>query len=86
MSILTLGYLKSELPKEPDLKTFFEMLRLHDWYFSMSDDYRVWKSGQNEHDQIMAICKQSERHKKIYEYFKKYLFDGKKLPKIEDLS
>jgi len=86
MSILTLGYLKSELPKEPDLKTFFEMLRLHDWYFSMSDDYRVWKSGQNEHDQIMAICKQSERHKKIYDAFKKYLFDGKKLPKIEDLS
>ena len=60
MSVLDLGYLKSELPKEPDLKTFFEMLRLHDWYFSMSDDYRVWKSGQNEHDQIMAICKQSQ--------------------------
>ena len=86
MSVLDLGYLICELPKESDLKTFFEMLRVHDWYFSMSDDYRVWKSGQNEHDQIMAICKQSERHKKIYDAFKNYLFDGKKMPKIDDLS
>ena len=86
MSVLDLGYLKSEIPKTPDLKTFFKMLRIHDWYFSMSDDHRVWKSGQNEHDQIMAICKQSEKHKKIYDAFKNYLFDGKKMPEMDDFS
>ncbi len=38
-----------------NLETLKQLLKSHDWYFEMSDDYRVWTRGQSEHRAIVAL-------------------------------
>ena len=43
------------------------MLKSHDWYYSYSDDYKVWKRGKEHHKKIMDLVKQLGREgMKIY--------------------
>ena len=57
----------------PDLNRLDQMLKDHDWYFSYSDDFRVWKKGEEEHKKIMDMVKKLGKDgKKLYnKYIKK---------------
>jgi|TARA_B110000467_G_C18131101_1_gene373362 hypothetical protein len=50
-----------------DINTLEEMLKSHVWYYSYSDDYKVWKRGEEHHKIIMGLVKQlGGEGKKIY--------------------
>ena len=36
-------------------KSLMEQLRNHDWYYSYSDDHRVWKRGQANAKRLQAL-------------------------------
>lgn len=40
-----------------NLDQFREMLQRHDWFYSWSDDHRVWSSGENYSNLIRNLAK-----------------------------
>ncbi len=58
------------------LREFYELLEKHDWYYMYSDEYRVWKKGEEEASTIQQIVKQSEEHRKLLEEYSKHMFSG----------
>lgn len=57
---------------DPDFDKFRELVRHFDWWYEMSDDGSVWRSGAQRHDQIKAIVKE---HGGIYETYYNYMRD-----------
>jgi hypothetical protein len=83
-TILEPQALKEHLPTVPTLHTFFDILKHHDWYFEMSDDHRVWKAGATHEEQIKSMCRISEPHKTMHKAFTDHIFEGKKVPVLDD--
>ena len=38
------------------LQALYDRLKKHDWYYQMSDDHRVWRSGQSDWNEITKIA------------------------------
>lgn len=51
-------------------KEFEQLLQGHDWYYMMSDDFRVWERGQKNLDKIHAILKENPQFKNIFNKYK----------------
>lgn len=54
--------------KELTLKEYEEMLKQHDWYYMMSEDYNVYKRGCYRHSELQDLAKTKE----LKALFKKY--------------
>jgi hypothetical protein len=37
------------------MKTLYDQLKGHDWYYGYSDDHRVWKRGQRRQDHLRKL-------------------------------
>lgn len=59
------------------LQEYWDQLDLHDWFYSYSDDNRVWKRGEAEKSALLAIAKSSPEHQALYDGFHKHHFSGK---------
>lgn len=46
---------------------FQKLLDIHDWYYSSSDDMRIWKRGV---DEVNAIKLAMVGHSELYELYK----------------
>lgn len=49
-----------------DIKTFFNLLKDHDWYYSFSDDNSVWERGEKKQRELALLSKESEQHTKLF--------------------
>ena len=57
-----------------DINTLEQMLKSHDWYYRYSDDYKVWRRGEEHHKKIMELVKQLGREgKKVYRTYIKQI-------------
>ena len=56
----------------PTLKEYYEMLDEHDWWYSMSDDYRAYKKGTKAFREILDARDTSEAHAILYRGFVNY--------------
>ena len=52
------------------VEEYSKVLEEHDWYFSYSDDHRVWKKG---HDQSTYINKVAEQDPALREVLQQFL-------------
>jgi len=66
----------SELPTNPSLEQFWNVLCRHDWYFQFSDDFSVWKRGAEIEKAVLEMAKQTEIHQQLYDTFHTYNFSG----------
>ena len=58
------------------LREYYGILNSHDWYYSFSDDYTVYRKGRDAQIKIEGMAEQSEEHKKLYSGFKNHYFSG----------
>ena len=68
------------------LKSYWDMLNAHDWYYDYSDDHSVWKAGLANKQRLRALADDSVDHKEMCTGFEKHYFSGEvfgtlKLPK-----
>ena len=52
-----------------NIQEYYDHLISHDWYYSFSDDHRVWSAGQRVKDELRLIASESEQHMKLFERF-----------------
>lgn len=60
-----------------EIKEFFELCRTHDWFYSFSDDGRIYRKGLSELSTIIAQAKKDPMFDKIYTDWSKYVTSGK---------
>lgn len=66
---------------------FYNLLCAHDWLYDYSDDYSVWKRGNEQHAQIMRIVKENPQYSDLYHDFAEYVFTrNSPKPNIEDYT
>ena len=63
-----------------ELKSFYTMLKRHDWYYDYSDDHRVWKEGRENYDRLHTISRESTEHKKLWLSFNNWKSGHGELP------
>jgi len=51
------------------LKEYYAMLKAHDWFYMMSDDYKVDRKGRISHNHILELAKTSTEFEKMYDAF-----------------
>ena len=52
---------------------YIKLLECHDWYYFMSDDFRVWERGQKNLDKLLQIGSQDPELRELFnEYKSKY--------------
>jgi len=66
----------SELPTNPSLEQFWNVLSIFDWYFQFSDDFSVWKRGAEIEKAVLEMAKQTEIHQQLYDTFHIHSFSG----------
>ena len=70
-----------------NLKIYYEMLENFDWFYAMSDDHSVWKSGESHFSYLRKLAeKYGGRYKELYTEYTRYigsLMTSKKLHKPE---
>lgn len=50
-----------------DIQTYRENLRRHDWFFYMSDDHRVWSTGDERSKEMLGIAVNgTDEHRRAY--------------------
>lgn len=69
-----------------DPRKFWTMCRLHDWYYSYSDDHSVYEAGAASHDDLLAIAKKSDEHWRIYQDWHDYHFNSGAKPEEPKLD
>lgn len=71
----SLPYKVEEDKDDNDIATAEKMLNNKDWFYMMSDDNRVYKAGETEHNKIVSILKSlvnSGKEKEAIELWNKY--------------
>ena len=58
---ITLTKLFEEIITDFDWDQFEQLLKTFDWYYSYSDDFRVWKSGNEKYKIIMGMYEQAKQ-------------------------
>lgn len=51
------------------LKDYYSLLKNHDWFYMMSDDYRWERKGRTSHNLILDLAKTSTEHEHLYDAF-----------------
>lgn len=61
----------------PTIEQYFDDLDRHDWYFTFSDDSRVYRNGVDDNKRLSAIATRlGGDHAALYEAFNKHYFSG----------
>lgn len=55
---------------------FYRELERHDWFHAMSDDHRVWASGDTDWRRLESIAKQVEGGEELMREYSKHVFSG----------
>lgn len=55
-----------------DLFDYNKLLNSWDYYYSYSDDHRVWSKGEAQTSEINRIAQLSEHHKDLYDIYADY--------------
>ena len=64
---------EKEMAKIMTKEEYQKLLENHDWYFMMSDDFRVWERGQKNLDKLLRIASQNSEFRNLFnEYQEKY--------------
>lgn len=58
------------------MKKYFEACEKFDWYYSFSDDHRVWSSGEKKEKELIAEYKNDPIKEKIFNDWQNYVFSG----------
>ena len=58
------------------LPEYWDMLKAHDWYYQMSDDFRVWHRGDRNYSRLKTIAEESPEHHDLLMAFGSYYFNG----------
>jgi hypothetical protein len=58
------------------LHELFRELERHDWFHQMSDDHRVFVSGQEDWRRLDAAAKSIEGGKELFQAYSKHVFSG----------
>lgn len=58
------------------LSDYYDLLAQHDWYFSYSDDGRVYRAGVASLRTLREIARESEEHQELYLAFQRHYFSG----------
>ena len=61
---------------ETNWESFEHLLKIHDWYYSYSDDHRVWQRGQTAEDTLQRRFRSlkevdAPRAQALYDKYKK---------------
>lgn len=71
---------------------YFEACKYFDWYYEMSDDFRVWQEGRQREAELKAIGQQNG-WTAIWQAWHDHMFTGepwenerKPEPKLEDFN
>ena len=67
-----------------NIKQYYDELKVFDWYFEYSDDYRVYTKGRDNYNKLKGISGESEEHKQLFNAFKDYYFNNGNYPKNID--
>lgn len=59
-----------------DLKEFDSRLRNHDWFYSYSDDIRVYRHGSAAEAELIAVSESSPQHMRLYRAWVAYRNDA----------
>ena len=68
-----------------NLKDYYDMLEKHDWYYSYSDDHKVWMRGNKAQDLLEELAEESEEFKDLYENYMAHVFNGEPKPEVENV-
>jgi len=52
-----------------DTTEFLSLLQSHDWYYSYSDDHRVWTKGTKEWETIQEAMKDNPTLTQVYQSY-----------------
>lgn len=75
------------------IEEFYKLLSTHDWFYSYSDDSRVFYKGESQSTKIINVLKCTPEFKKLYDDYYNHIWSGNistqrpvKLPKpkLED--
>lgn len=61
---------------------FFKKCEAHDWFYSMSDDFKVYQRGSNHQTVLMALSQEDQTFVRMYRDFYHWAH-GNKIPKPE---
>lgn len=59
------------------LNDYYDLLARHDWYYSFSDDGRVWRAGVVAEKELQRIALESDAHGALLAGFRDHYFSGK---------
>lgn len=51
-------------------KEFEQILEGHDWYYMMSDDFRIWEKGLKNLNRIHSILRENPQFQDIFNKYK----------------
>lgn len=72
-----------------DVRKFWTMCRLHDWFYMMSDDPEAYRDGVEMERMLLDIAALSPAHAEVYEAWRAHHHDcGARPdePKLEDVK
>lgn len=58
------------------LEEYIKQLMHHDWFYSYSDDYSVWKAGKDENARLSAIAASGKPFRMAYDAVSAYMNQG----------
>lgn len=64
-----------------DPRKFWTMCRIHDWFYSMSDDDEVYRNGVENETKLLRISQTDPKLSEIYEAWREYQFNSGPKPK-----
>lgn len=64
-----------------DARKFWTMCRIHDWFYSMSDDDEVYRNGVENETKLLRISQTDPKLSEIYEAWREYQFNSGPKPK-----
>lgn len=67
-----------------EIKTFFNQLLAHDWYYDYSDDYSVFLKGVASHKAIVRKCEKDDLLRQMFADFSNYYAKKRDKPEIEE--
>lgn len=56
---------------------YAELLENHDWFYQYSDDFRVYRKGEEERSNLRAFARQCDELKLMYDKYVWKILEGK---------
>jgi hypothetical protein len=58
------------------LTEYYNLLEAHDWYYTYSDDGRVYQRGWKRELELETIAAESPAHQELFDAFRRHYFTG----------